>query len=533
MTKGGWVRSVYVVVVEADEEVLGGALPEGDYRMVLHRVLAGTGRIAVVAIAGESRPSRPSTDGAGWRLSDRFAALAERPALRRYLSHAISFEDTPTAAQLEWLTSLLTTEVSSPPAASSLRPDLDNHSNLRSNNDPERRPALPRDQSPGEYISVQESVNAVNRPLPPPPNGVDIMSQIDAARAALQGQGTSPSKPLGSDRSVPPPPVIADLQAEGGSIPSPQSGESFSGSYTQQLLGSAHKSQARMPFESPRTPREPPPPADDPWKVLERMRKEHEAQRSSSVAPQVEDLRERARLVSEKAEAERKEIMEKLRGMEEENRAREADRLAEEMRADAERAAAKARDEGLRRAKEKHAELEHERLRQRDEQEARRRREQVVTIAEEEDEPATADQGEQKDMEERAPVVIHGDATLKDQIEVTMDACENNEWDVEELKSPSLLSSLSAARDMHDSSQSPSKSSEGTSQSTSTLTEVVNPRDSRNKDPRLRSEEEKEAAREKSALEAAVSTILRVASPGVFIFLKRSKSLPIINPLVF
>lgn len=42
--------------------------------------------------------------------------------------------------------------------------------------------------------------------------------------------------------------------------------------------------------------REPPPPTDDPWKTLERMRQEHvEAQ--SRPAVQSEDLRERARLV--------------------------------------------------------------------------------------------------------------------------------------------------------------------------------------------------------------------------------------------
>lgn len=48
-------RSLYLVIVASDADVYSASNPDGDYRMVLHRILFHTGRPPVLAVCGDAR----------------------------------------------------------------------------------------------------------------------------------------------------------------------------------------------------------------------------------------------------------------------------------------------------------------------------------------------------------------------------------------------------------------------------------------------------------------------------------------------
>eukprot|EP00961_Rhodomonas_salina_P100282 1348919-Rhodomonas_salina.2 len=61
-------RSLYIVVVKADEQILWNDEADGDYRMVLHRILFHTGRRRALVLVSAVSYAMSGTDGGHSRL---------------------------------------------------------------------------------------------------------------------------------------------------------------------------------------------------------------------------------------------------------------------------------------------------------------------------------------------------------------------------------------------------------------------------------------------------------------------------------
>eukprot|EP00286_Rhodomonas_abbreviata_P029215 CAMPEP_0181296760 /NCGR_PEP_ID=MMETSP1101-20121128/4874_1 /TAXON_ID=46948 /ORGANISM="Rhodomonas abbreviata, Strain Caron Lab Isolate" /LENGTH=346 /DNA_ID=CAMNT_0023401643 /DNA_START=278 /DNA_END=1314 /DNA_ORIENTATION=+ len=99
-------KSLYIVVVKAEEKTIMGNEDDGDYRMVLHRILLHTGRVPIVAICGDT-----IADGQEALLSARFHSLARLPTLSRYMSYALSFNRELNPLQLNWLSCIVAADL--------------------------------------------------------------------------------------------------------------------------------------------------------------------------------------------------------------------------------------------------------------------------------------------------------------------------------------------------------------------------------------------------------------------------------------
>jgi hypothetical protein len=81
--------------------------PDGDYRMLLHRIHFHTGRLPVLAVCKDA-----SSLGASL-LSPHIDQLLRKPSLQRYLATSMSFQENLREHHVEWLSKLITGAVHS------------------------------------------------------------------------------------------------------------------------------------------------------------------------------------------------------------------------------------------------------------------------------------------------------------------------------------------------------------------------------------------------------------------------------------
>jgi hypothetical protein len=81
--------------------------PDGDYRMLLHRIHFHTGRLPVLAVCKDT-----SSLGASL-LSPHIEQLLRKPSLQRYLATCMSFQENMREQHVEWLSKLITVAVHS------------------------------------------------------------------------------------------------------------------------------------------------------------------------------------------------------------------------------------------------------------------------------------------------------------------------------------------------------------------------------------------------------------------------------------
>ena len=92
-------KALYIVVVTGDGSVIASNDPEGDYRMILHRIMFCTGRVPILALS--------SPESAAGKLKE----IAQLPCMGLYMQRASCFGEDPSGAQMAWLISALRSEM--------------------------------------------------------------------------------------------------------------------------------------------------------------------------------------------------------------------------------------------------------------------------------------------------------------------------------------------------------------------------------------------------------------------------------------
>jgi len=92
-------KALYIVVVRGDVGVIASNSTDGDYRIILHRILFYTGRVPVFVLNGP--------ESATQKLEE----IKQLPEMSLYLQRASCFSENPSGAQMGWLISALQSEM--------------------------------------------------------------------------------------------------------------------------------------------------------------------------------------------------------------------------------------------------------------------------------------------------------------------------------------------------------------------------------------------------------------------------------------
>ena len=151
-------RALYIVLVQGDGSVILSNSPDGDYRMILHRIFFCTGRMPIVAVSG------PETGG------QKLQEIRRVQSISMYMQLASRFSDEPSATDTAWLIAALRSEVART-AAPKAGP-VERESAI----------ASARDHSEHESCSFQNSSKSMQ-----PLNQASVQKQISDLRLHIRG----------------------------------------------------------------------------------------------------------------------------------------------------------------------------------------------------------------------------------------------------------------------------------------------------------------------------------------------------------